>query len=95
MNRQFLSFFVFSALFLTAAANSAFGQAVMRGPYLQSGTPSSIVVRWRTDGAVGSDLPHARVLLQSVLEPSLVFGYGSLSERQISRGISQLAASLV
>jgi hypothetical protein len=49
MKRHFLAFFVFSALFLTAAANSAFGQAVVRGPYLQSGTPSSIVVRWRTD----------------------------------------------
>jgi hypothetical protein len=54
MRRYFLAFFVFSALFLTAAANSAFGQAVVRGPYLQSGTPSSIVVRWRTDTASNS-----------------------------------------
>jgi hypothetical protein len=54
MKRYFLAFFVFSALFLTAAANSAFGQAVVRGPYLQSGTPSSIVVRWRTDVASDS-----------------------------------------
>ena len=54
MKRHFLAFFVFSALFLTAAANSAFGQAIVRGPYLQSGTPSSIVVRWRTDIASDS-----------------------------------------
>jgi hypothetical protein len=54
MKRYFLAFFVFSALFLTAAANSAFGQAVVRGPYLQSGTPSSIVLRWRTDIASDS-----------------------------------------
>lgn len=54
MKRHVLSFFVFSALFLTTAANSAFGQAVVRGPYLQSGTPSSIVVRWRTDIASDS-----------------------------------------
>lgn len=54
MKRYFLAFFVFSALFLTVAANSAFGQAVVRGPYLQSGTPSSIVVRWRTDVASDS-----------------------------------------
>jgi len=54
MKRYFLAFFLFSALFLTAAANTAFGQAVVRGPYLQSGTPSSIVVRWRTDTASDS-----------------------------------------
>lgn len=54
MKRHFLAFFVFSALLLTAAATSAFAQAVVRGPYLQSGTPSSMVVRWRTDIASDS-----------------------------------------
>jgi hypothetical protein len=31
------------------AALTASGQSVVRGPYLQQGTPDSIVVRWRTD----------------------------------------------
>jgi len=74
MKRCFLAFFVFSALFLTAAANSAFGQAIVRGPYLQSGTPSSIVVRWRTDIAsdsrvrYGTDPHQLNATAQSLLQ---------------------------
>ena len=49
MKRHLLTFFVFSALFLLAAAHSAAAQAVVRGPYLQSPTSSSVIVRWRTD----------------------------------------------
>lgn len=49
MKRHCLVLFVFSALFLSFAASVAVGQTVVRGPYLQSATPSSIVIRWRTD----------------------------------------------
>ena len=34
---------------LTLAAPAIFAQQVVRGPYLQIGTPTSVVVRWRTD----------------------------------------------
>src|SRR5262245_36967921 len=41
---------VLAALLLAAAPPiRAPGQTVLRGPYLQLGTPTSIVVRWRTD----------------------------------------------
>lgn len=41
---------------LTALALSlaAAGQTVTRGPYLQSGTPSRVIVKWRTDSASDS-----------------------------------------
>jgi len=38
-------------LFLFLAVNS-FAQQINRGPYLQVGTPESVVIRWRTDVAV-------------------------------------------
>src|SRR5262245_32102389 len=42
-------FVVVSCLLATAQdANSA---AVIRGPYLQQGTPTNLIVRWRTDAA--------------------------------------------
>jgi len=34
---------------LPLAAASLFAQNIVRGPYLQQGTPTSVVVRWRTD----------------------------------------------
>ena len=34
---------------LPLATSSLFAQQVVRGPYLQQGTPDSVVVRWRTD----------------------------------------------
>jgi hypothetical protein len=40
----------FAGAFALMAAGEVFGQVeVTRGPYLQSGTPTSVVVRWRTD----------------------------------------------
>ena len=38
-------------LFLLPAllATTLSAQQVIRGPYLQQGTPTSVVVRWRTD----------------------------------------------
>src|SRR5437867_2244843 len=34
---------------LLAIAQTADGAAVIRGPYLQQGTPTNLIVRWRTD----------------------------------------------
>jgi hypothetical protein len=40
---------------------SALAATVTRGPYLQLGTPSSIVVRWRTDSATDSQVRYGTV----------------------------------
>ena len=42
---SFLSPLIALALLGSAAA---FSQTVVRGPYLQSATPNSVIVRWRT-----------------------------------------------
>ena len=34
--------------------------SVVRGPYLQTGTPSSMIVRWRTDGLTETKLSYGR-----------------------------------
>ena len=51
-----------SWLFLGAAwigsCESALAATVTRGPYLQSGTPSGIVVRWRTDATTDSEVRY-------------------------------------
>ena len=47
--RALVSLFAFSALTAVQAATT-----VIRGPYLQIATPSSMVVRWRTDTTEGS-----------------------------------------
>ena len=39
----------FSILVLISICSSALAASLTRGPYLQDGTPSSVVVRWRTD----------------------------------------------
>ncbi|HXV76560.1 MAG TPA: metallophosphoesterase family protein, partial [Candidatus Polarisedimenticolaceae bacterium] len=49
--------------------------ALIRGPYLQSGSPTSIVVRWRTNGATPSRVlygPSAGSLAQVVEDPTAV-----------------------
>ena len=46
--------FAIAALVSTLAAAAAEAATVTRGPYLQLGTDSSIVVRWRTDTATDS-----------------------------------------
>ena len=38
-----------SVWFAAIAPSVAVAQSVVRGPYLQSGTPTNVVVRWRTD----------------------------------------------
>ncbi len=49
--------FLLAALALVPAALSA-ATAVVRGPYLQSATPTSLVIRWRTDNADASYVRH-------------------------------------
>src|SRR2546426_8340425 len=51
----------FRAVALTLVLTLALGQAVLaqtvsvtRGPYLQTGTPTSVTVRWRTDVSTDS-----------------------------------------
>src|SRR3954469_15818588 len=39
---------------------SVFGAQLTRGPYLQSGTPDSVIVKWRTDEAVDSRVRYGR-----------------------------------
>src|SRR5437867_5312001 len=44
---------------LGIACTSALSAAtVTRGPYLQTGTPNSVVVRWRTDSATDSSVRY-------------------------------------
>ncbi|TFH46555.1 MAG: metallophosphoesterase, partial [Lysobacterales bacterium] len=45
---------ILAGLWALALASSAAAQSVTRGPYLQSGTPTGVVVRWRTDFATDS-----------------------------------------
>src|SRR3954471_19273808 len=46
----FVSGLLVSLSFLSGS-QEAHAQTITRGPYLQQGTPNSIVVRWRTDVA--------------------------------------------
>src|SRR5688500_4789499 len=39
---------------LSTAVGGAAGAAITRGPYLQQGTSTSVIVRWRTDLATDS-----------------------------------------
>lgn len=48
---------VFTICFV-AAFNCANGQEVVRGPYLQIGTPTSITVKWRTDESTDSRVSY-------------------------------------
>ncbi|HEX8492186.1 MAG TPA: post-COAP-1 domain-containing protein [Pyrinomonadaceae bacterium] len=57
MKRYILALALFSALFVPIALDFNSAQAAVglkRGPYLQRGTPTSIVVRWRTDAPTNS-----------------------------------------
>src|SRR5438128_11356726 len=40
--------------FAAVAPSAAVAQSAVRGPYLQAGTPTGVVVRWRTDVATDS-----------------------------------------
>ncbi len=51
-----------AALVGLLASTEAFSQRVVRGPYLQMGTPTSVVVRWRTDVATDSRVNYGVTL---------------------------------
>ena len=53
-------FAAFAAAFSLTAPNleNVHAQTVTRGPYLQTGTPTSVIVRWRTDTAVNSRVQY-------------------------------------
>src|SRR5438046_1181170 len=42
---------LFAVTCIGLVAGDLYAQTVVRGPYLQLGTPSSVIVRWRTDVA--------------------------------------------
>src|SRR5437868_4105356 len=50
-------------LFSATSLLSAFSQTVSRGPYLQLGTATSIVVRWRTSTARDAQVIYGTSLL--------------------------------
>ena len=50
--RSALGLVLGAGLVLLAGAASA--QTVVRGPYLQTGTPQSVIVRWRTDSTTNA-----------------------------------------
>ena len=50
----------FGASFLLSI--STYGQVITRGPYLQSGSPSSIIIRWRTDLSTNSYVQYGHAL---------------------------------
>ncbi|MFQ5604972.1 MAG: metallophosphoesterase [bacterium] len=49
---------VFIAAFFLSLNGFLSAQTVIRGPYLQSGTPTSVIVRWRTDQATASQVKY-------------------------------------
>ena len=54
MNRTKIISVIVASCFLLA--EYAFPQNVVRGPYLQTGSPTSVIVRWRTDQASDSEV---------------------------------------
>jgi hypothetical protein len=57
MKKHPVSFLLVSTILALVPANTGWTQTaaqLLRGPYLQSGTPTSVVVRWRTDLATDS-----------------------------------------
>lgn len=57
MKKQILGLFSLLLAVNILSAN-AWGLSVVRGPYLQSETPSSIIVRWRTDSNSNSEVRY-------------------------------------
>lgn len=55
-------------LILIILTHSSFSQKITRGPYLQMSTPTSVMIRWRTDVAVASKINYG--LTQNALNSS-------------------------
>ena len=53
--------FALPLMILLLLSGLAVAQTVTRGPYLQSPTPNSIIVKWRTDVATDSEVGYATV----------------------------------
>jgi hypothetical protein len=52
-------FVKFSLLAILLLPTIAFAQTVVRGPYLQTATPDSVIIKWRTDVAIDSAVGYA------------------------------------
>ncbi|NIR50731.1 metallophosphoesterase [candidate division KSB1 bacterium] len=76
MTFLFIAGFLVSGLF-----EPNYGQSVIRGPYLQLGTPTSVVVKWRTDQDADSRVRYGSSL--SNLNESTV-GSGSTTEHEVA-----------
>ncbi|MBI3858164.1 MAG: fibronectin type III domain-containing protein, partial [Planctomycetes bacterium] len=77
------------ALILTAWAAPASAQTVTRGPYLQQGTNSQIIVRWRTDVATNSRVRYGTTLVSPL--PTITDNATSTTEHIVT--ITGLAAN--
>lgn len=85
---RFLSIPLFLLLLgFVGGPSDASAQSVVRGPYLQTGTPTSVVVKWRTDSATDSVVRYGSQ--QGDLNQSVSVG-GSSTDHEIL--VSGLAA---
>lgn len=71
-----------AALLLAAPALPA-ATTILRGPYLQSATPTSLVVRWRTDTTEGSFVRYG-LAADALTETTKAFGIGTEHIVQLS-----------
>ena len=71
-----------AALLLVAPALPA-ATTILRGPYLQSATPTSLVVRWRTDTTEGSFVRYG-IVADALTETAKAFGIGTEHIVQLS-----------
>ncbi len=69
-----------SFLVLLFLGDVAFSQQVIRGPYLQIGTPTSVIVRWRTDIATESEVKYG---LSPASLNQIAAGSGQTEEHEI------------
>ena len=71
-----------AALLFAAPALPA-ATTILRGPYLQSATPTSLVVRWRTDTTEGSFVRYG-LAADALTETTKAFGIGTEHIVQLS-----------
>jgi len=68
----------FIAAGLLISAISARAQRITRGPYLQSLTPTNVIVRWRTDRPTANEIRYA-------CDPKAVDKLAGSEDRKIPR----------
>jgi hypothetical protein len=71
----------FAAFVLVAAARVADAQSLTRGPYLQQGSPTEVVVRWRTSSATNSRVRIGTALANPL--PTIVSDAASTTEHVV------------